>query len=355
MIQLSPLDSSTSDVPVYSGSEVLAFEPDPEMMLCDVELSFREVFFPLGFAFEIRTNDPAVLKAARKRWGGLRRLYDVPGLLLNVTVTREESQECPPTPTARGQRFLFSYIADVHNQMVCDLKTGFGFACLSQAAVRHNSYLYYYFLEGAALGMIVALYVTPVHAACVSRHGHGMLFCGESGAGKSTLAYACARAGWTYTTDDSSYLHRASHEPRIIGNSRQIRFRPPTRELFPELSSHGLTPRAEGKPSIEVPTAELPGLITSDEAMVHSVIVLNRQPSAVAELIPISRDAVFDKFSKNLSPVREVRELHVAALQALAAVDGYELRYCDLDSAIELLERLARGTPSPPDEGDNRA
>lgn len=355
MTQISPVDSSTSDALIYSGAEVLAFEPDPEMMLCDVELSFREVFFPLGFALEIRTNDPAVLRAARGRWKDMRRLYDVPGLLLNITVTREESQECPPAPTARGQHFLFSCIADVHNQMVCDLKTGFGFACLTQAAIRHNSYLYYYFLEGAALMMIVALYVTPVHAACVSRHGHGMLFCGESGAGKSTLAYACARAGWTYTTDDSSYLHRASHEPRVIGNSRQIRFRPSAHELFPELSSRGLTPRAEGKPSIEVPTAELPGIITSDEAMVHSIIVLNRQPSAVTELIPISRDAVFDTFSKNLNPIREMRELHAVALQELAAVDGYELRYNDLDAAIELLERLARAAPLPRDEGDHRA
>lgn len=325
------------------------------MMLCDVELPFKKVFFPLGFAFEIRTNDPAVIAAAAERWGGLRPIHNVPCVHLNVTVTREESLECPPAPTPRGQRYLFSYIADAHNQLICDLKTGFAFACLSQAAVRHSSYLYYHFLEGAALSMIGALYVTPVHAACVSRNGLGMLFCGSSGAGKSTLAYACARAGWTYTTDDSSYLRRASLEPHIIGNSRQVRFRPPARELFPELKGRGLTPRAEGKPSIEVPTAELPGLITSDETTVHFLIFLNRQPSAVAELVPLSRAIVFERLTKNLFPGREIRDLHIASLQALANVDAYELRYRDLEPAIERLERLVSEATSSGDGGDLRS
>ena len=37
-------------------------------LLCNVELPLREVFYPLGFAFEIVTNRQAVLDAASESW-----------------------------------------------------------------------------------------------------------------------------------------------------------------------------------------------------------------------------------------------------------------------------------------------
>jgi hypothetical protein len=218
---------------------------------------------------------------------------------------------------------------------------------LNHAALRHGDYLRYHFIEATALVLISALYVTPIHAACVSRHGRGMLLCGESGAGKSSLAYACARAGWTFTSDDASYLLRDGDQSRVIGNSHQVRFRPSAKELFPELHGRCLTPRAEGKPSIEVPTSELSGLVTSDEATIGYLIFLNRQPSAVAELLPLARGAVLQRFYRDLFPADEVQRLQAGALEQLASTEVYELRYCELDHAVERLEWLARGEGKP--------
>jgi len=244
-------------------------------------------------------------------------------------------------------------VADVENRAICDMTAGFGFVCIGQAALRHSSYLRYHFLEAAVYNLIGALHVTPLHAACVSRNGQGLLFCGNSGAGKSTLAYACARAGWTYTSDDSSYLLRGTL-PQVIGNSQKVRFRPSARELFPELVGHDLTPRAEGKPSIEVPSVELPGLITSNEATIRGIVLLNRQPSATAVLLPLPHAAAIQYFDEALFPDHEIHARQMTALDALAMVDVYELRYDNLSQAIDCLERLTQQVypPNSHDGGD---
>jgi hypothetical protein len=322
-----------------AGSAFQVPEREIDPLLSKLELKFCEVFYPLGFAVEIGTNSHAVIAAANESWGGLSDRYGAAPLRLDVIVTDDDSSSCPPAPTVRARDHLISMVADAQNHIICDMASGFGFACIGQAAVRHSSYLRYHLLEAAVYDLIGALHVTPLHAACVSRNGHGLLFCGNSGAGKSTLAYACARTGWTYTSDDSTYLLRGTL-PHVIGNSRQVRFRPSARELFPELCGRDLTPRAEGKPSIEVPCAELPGLIASDEATIRSILFLNRQPSAVAELRSLPRSSAIEYFNEALFPDKYLHAIHMASLEALATANVYELRYHDLEPAIACLERL---------------
>jgi hypothetical protein len=330
-MEITAIDASRLRVPAQESML------DPT--LCNVDLPFKEVFFPLGFALEIRTNDPIVLTAAAESWDGWGSLRNAPALHLDIIITDGGSEECPPSPVARTRRHLFCVTADLHHHLACDLKAGFGFACFTQAALRHGDYLRYHFLESAAYSMICALYVTPLHAACVSRNGHGMLLCGDSGAGKSTLAYACARAGWIYTSDDASYLLRSRNQPRVIGNSRKIRFRPSAHELFPELDGRSLTPRAEGKPSIEVPTCELAGIATKDETAIHSIVFLKRGSSEITELVPLYEDEALGHFQQ-INYSQEIRDQLLGSLHALAVTPVYELRYRDLAPAIECLNRL---------------
>jgi hypothetical protein len=169
-----------------------------------------------------------------------------------------------------------------------------------------------------------------------------MLLSADSGVGKSSLSYACARAGWTFTSDDGSFLVRGGDQPCVVGNCRKVRFRPSAKELFPEIQGRDLTPRVQGKPSIEVPTSEL-GLITAEQATIRSVIFLNRQPSAVAELLPLPRGSAIQRLRDSLGPFPiEIREQQAAALQQLSEVDAYELQYRDFQPAIERLDLLAR-------------
>jgi hypothetical protein len=316
-------------------------------LLCNVELPLREVFYPLGFAFEIITNRQAVLDAASESWRHSRPRDAGPVLQLRIGVTPGISGNCPPTPVARGQQHLISLVADGQNHATCDLKAGFAFAWLTEDALQNRSYARYHFLEAIALILISTTYATPIHAACVSRNGRGMLLCGPSGTGKSTLAYACARRGWIFTSDDASYLRHHASDLRVVGNSHQVRFRPSAKDLFPELRGRGITPRAEGKPSIEVPTAELPGIATADEALVHHIILLTRLPSAYAELRPLPREAAQQYFRQYLQLPDKIQKMQSEAARSFATADVYELRYQDLDQAIDCLDLLAQDSGKP--------
>ena len=97
---------------------------------------------------------------------------------------------------------------------------------LTTAAVAHRNYMRYFFLEGPAQGHISTSHTTAIHAACVELEGTGILLCGDSGAGKSSLAYSSARAGWTYITDDGSYLVNNRTDRLVVGNCNLVRFRP---------------------------------------------------------------------------------------------------------------------------------
>jgi hypothetical protein len=321
-------------------------EPENERVILSLPLKYRGMFYPLGFAVEVTTNEEAVLEIVRECWGGLGQLHANPALQVRIEVRDAGPAECPPAPVLRLQRNLFTVAADAYNHAVCDLTHGFSLVWLNHAALRHRRYLKYHFIETAAYILISNSYTTPVHAACVSRYGHGMLLAADSGVGKSSLSYACARAGWTYTSDDGSFLVRHGDEPRVVGNCRLIRFRPSARELFPELQGRKLTPRVQGKPSIEVPTSEL-GLITADQAVIHSIIFLHRQPGARAQLVPLPRGVAIQRFRQWLEPIEEVREQQIATLKQLSSVDAYDFQYEDLESAIACLDRLARGVEMP--------
>ena len=321
--------------------------PIDDPLLCKVELPLRAVFYPLGFAFEIITNSQAVLDAAGESWGHAKQRDNGPSLQLRIGVTARTSGNCPPCPVVRGQQHLLSIVADAHNQAICDLQAGFAFAWLTENALQHRSYARYHFLEAVALVLIATSRATPIHAACVTRHGRGMLLCGPSGAGKSTLAYACARSGWIFTSDDSSYLKHHADELRVVGNSHQLRFRPSAKDLFPELRGRGVTPRAEGKPSIEVPTAELPEIVTAEEAIVCNIILLNRWPSARAELVSVPAEAAQQYFQQSLQLPDKIQEQQAEALKSLSTAAVYELRYHDLQQAIDCLDLLAREPGKP--------
>jgi hypothetical protein len=342
MIELSQKPTPDEVAPAVSAPDYSEPPPDSDPLRCKMPMPYRAIFYPLGFAVEVITNEEAILAIAAQSWGDLRQLHPNPPLQVRIVVSEGGSANCPPTPSLGLQHNLLSVVADAHNHSVSDLTNGFSLIWLSYAALRHSRYLCYHFIEPAALVLIATGYATPIHAACVSRHGHGMLLSADSGVGKSSLSYACARAGWTFTSDDGSFLVRGGDQPCVVGNCRKVRFRPSAKELFPEIQGRDLTPRVQGKPSIEVPTSEL-GLITAEQATIRSVIFLNRQPSAVAELLPLPRGSAIQRLRDSLGPFPiEIREQQAAALQQLSEVDAYELQYRDFQPAIERLDLLAR-------------
>ena len=344
----------TSNLIQQAASETVD-APQPwtpqEALLSNMELPLRGTFYPLGYAVEMITNEPAVLEAANESFGHVRLSRTSTTLRVCVGVSDGGDSECPPEPTRRQYNHLYSLVADADNQALLDLKGCVSFVWLKKAAVENRLYLRYNFLEKTVYLLLGSSVVTDLHAACVSKNGKGILLCGDSGAGKSTLSYACARAGWTYTSDDTSYLINNSSVPHVIGHSHRVRFRPTAKALFPELEGRELTPRLEGKPSIEIPTSELSGLITASEARVHSIVYLHRCAPGAGRLVPLPEGTATQRIRKELYSAGEIRTKHEKVLEILSDIPTYELQYYDLDHAIHQLDLLAQGpelAPGPP-------
>lgn len=306
------------------------------------ELPLQCKLYPFGFPMEVRTNSEEVISLLTDMLGAFKKRFDAKPICAEIRIIETDSNECPPPPTYRNIYPIFAAVADKDNYLILDFATRRSYMTLSNAAMRDELYLRFFFMESIAGVHIGASYATALHAGCVSFEGRGVLLCGNSGAGKSTLTYACARARWTYVTDDCSFLLHREEGNLVIGNCYRVRFRPTAAELFPDVAGRELTPRAGGKPSIEVPTMELRGVVPSQSEEVHYIVFLNRHSGGPPELVPYRKDAARGFLRSNATGIGVTLAKHYQAIERLLTVDALELRYTDLDWAIERLRILVR-------------
>ncbi len=311
------------------------------------ELTLKGMFYPLGFPAEVRTNSPEVLKLAAEIWCDFEKLFDTEPVRIDVHVTEGGSTECgstecPPMPVYRFFMPLFMAVADAENYSICDLEQNWTRMLLTSEALRHKLYARTLFLAAAPGPHLVVRHITPIHAGCVALDGRGVLLCGDSGAGKSTLSYACARAGWTYISDDGSFLMNFGRERVVMGDCHKVRFRPTAVELFPEIEGHAITPRLVGKPSIELPTSLFPRMKCARTAQVDFIVFLNRTSGGPPELLPYRKDVARHSMRQTLYGTQKSLAVGYPVIERLLTADVLELRYTDLDWAIDRLQSLVR-------------
>jgi hypothetical protein len=330
----------TDDLEAAAERVVTQGRFDPYLQF--VEMPHTKLFYPLGFPLRVSSNSRAIVEAAEEIWGEFGQEMEMPAIKLQLGALEDGSTECPPAPVSRAHGCTMVRIGDAGNFYVADMKRGHSFGWVTSAALAHRSYLRYHYLEAAALIHIANRYSVPVHAACVELDGSGVMLCGESGAGKSSLAFACARAGWTYVTDDSSFLVHGERERRVHGNCHMIRMRPSASELFEEISGRAVMQRAAGKPSIEIPLSAMPEIRRATRSNVDFVVFLNRGSSTAEELLPHPEAAFRGYLHKHLCGAEELHEAQMATVERLLTARVFELRYQDLDWAVGRLERLVR-------------
>jgi hypothetical protein len=311
-------------------------------MLQTPELTERAVFYPLGFPAEVRTNSEMILEQFALLWSMFEKRFDTKTIVAEVQVVKTESTECPPAPVYRYMPPALTAVADANNFCFADFSQGRTRIVVSTAALRYPLYLRQFFLECAAGGHIATNHVTPVHAACVVLEGRGVLLCGDSGAGKSSLSYACARAGWSYVSDDASYLLNGGSKRIVIGDCHKVRLRPSAAELFPEIGRMEITPRAEGKPSIEVPTATMAHVTRRESAHVDYVVFLNRNAAGAPQLVPYRRDVARHYMRQVLFGWPESLAAQHQAIDRMLAAEVFEMRYRCMDWAVDRLQQLVR-------------
>ena len=318
---------------------------DPRLAYDDPLLASRDFFYsttlyPLGFPLTVESNSQDVLRAASSGWSYFPKAFDHEPIILSLGTSEVRSSGLPPAPSFRSRGHLLSIVSDPENFLVCDFKSGFQFGWISEAVAQDTSFLRYFFLEVAVLTTLQQKHLAPIHGACVAHDGRGIVLCGPSSAGKSTLAYACSRAGWTYVSDDATFLVRSEPLNYAIGNCHTIRFRENTKRFFPELFHLQASRRANGSQRIETFTRELP-IQTREACCLDHVVFLNRNHVGEAHLQPFDKAFALDWFTSFTTyGEASVREAQLNAYKTLLDVPVWELCYSDLDDAVSLLNDL---------------
>jgi hypothetical protein len=309
-------------------------------LLYDTPLPLRRTLFPLGFPATIVTNCERIVATAEELWGRFEKTCDEPPIEIRLAVSESPVSGRPAPTMPRGQGHLLSTVHDASNFVVSDLRSGFGFGWLTPAVACDGPYVRYYFLEPHVMLLLQSRHLTPVHAGCVALRGRGVLLCGESEAGKTTLSYACARKGWTYVSDDGLSLIRGSSGRIVAGNPYQVRFRPPAKLLFPELSGYVPFERPNGKPSLEMDTALL-NIAIAGQALADYLVFLNRKSSGGQRLVEYGREEALAQLEQVICVGEEsLRAQQRESLRRLLSAPVYEMKYYDLDWAEQRLRAL---------------
>jgi hypothetical protein len=276
------------------------------------------------------------MRAAAEAWQPFTQGFDTPALDFRVLV----EQDGPPSaePRFRKQGDLLSFVSDACNFATADCATLSASFHLSEATASDSASLRWFYLEALAYMLLTQRYVVSLHAGCVAHDGGGILICGRSAAGKSTLSFAAARAGFTYVSDDCTWLLLNSPDLIAIGKPHQVRFRPDAGRHFPEVAGRLATLRPNGKRSMELPTSLFPGLQTAARCPVRALVFLDRQSSGPAGVERMNRADVAEQLLADLpSYGAEVNAMHEQTVHNLAALPAWGLRYRTLEDAIHLL------------------
>jgi hypothetical protein len=333
-------DNGTSAMP--EDSTTIQVAADPVFSVFDLPL--RRTFFPLGYPLVLETNSRDVILAAEEGWGASERMFKQDPVRVCLGVAEGDVEPPAQVSVIRAREHLMSIVADQQNFMLCDFDRGFAFGWVTQSTAADHALLRYQYLSPGGAGLAQQRAFAPLHGALVMRQGTGVMFCGDSCAGKSTLAYACARAGWTYVSDDGTFLVRGRDDRYAIGDPHSIRFRTDAPQLFPELADRVPTVRPNGKIAIEVRTRDL-GIATARGCIVDHVVFLDREHH-----LEHPRPASVDYYPKDRAleywaqyavlGSGEVRAAQRRCHEHLLSAGLWKMQYSHLDDAVSRLERL---------------
>ncbi len=311
-----------------------------DVILYDVHLALRATFYPLGLPLELATNSEAVIAAAKESWSSFPSIYPERPVSLSLTVTEQDDEPVLAQPRFRAHDHLMSIVGDAHNQVICDFSRGCAAGWITRRVAENTAYMRLRYLESAVMSMMVTAHLAPVHSALIARNGVGVALCGESFAGKSTLSYACARSGWSFVSDDGTFLLRNRTDRYAVGNPYGIRFREDAKHLFPELAKYKIARRQNGRLGMEVRTSELP-LTTAHGCSIDHLVFLRRASSGPASMNRFDANDALRWLNRSTAyGPQDAQASQRQAYRRLLDAGIWELHYSDLKDAIRLLNGL---------------
>ena len=195
-------------------------------------------FFVAGSIWDLKSNSQEILRAMRETFDQVLTEQGHPDLYVRFHV--DFAVEDAPLwikPHFRALDHLYYATYGPCDSMLVDQSGRRVIGSFSPAVASDLSYWKQTILP-VLLGIVSAsIRVTPVHCACVVKGESGLLLAGESGAGKSTSALSLSRNGFSYLSDDCTYLSRTSTGIRAWGLPTPVKLLPDAVSYFPQLAS----------------------------------------------------------------------------------------------------------------------
>jgi len=214
-------------------------------------LPFRTDFAIAGTRCLVATNSHQILSAAAN-W---KPASTCPGgVTFEMEVIVDPSMDADPDrPTHfRGLRHLVFAFLPPRSFVTYDLRRKRVHALLSSAAADDHAF-WDTLLLPITIGVLgTTIGVAPLHCACLERDGVGVLIAGVSGAGKSTLSAALAQRGFTFISDDWTYLSMSPSGLAAHGLSAPLKLLPDTVRFFPQLRNFSPGRSLNGEMAYEV-------------------------------------------------------------------------------------------------------
>ncbi|HEY3852552.1 MAG TPA: hypothetical protein VGL87_16390 [Steroidobacteraceae bacterium] len=132
--------------------------------------------------------------------------------------TRRTAVEPPPLHMQSGAGYLIG--ATQSSNFVCLYPAErMGLVAVAEPMLRFPYHTRYELIEFAVFTLAARCQgLISLHAACVSRHGRGVLLMGPSGAGKSTVTLHCLLHGFDMVSEDSVFVHPRSMRATGLAN-----------------------------------------------------------------------------------------------------------------------------------------
>ncbi len=183
----------------------------------------------------------------------------------------------------------------------------------------------------------------PLHAACLSLNGGGVLVAGSSGAGKSTLSVILLRAGFDFLADDTVFLQPSPDGCLVSGFPDEVDATANTVSMVPELRHLAEAPMPPGRDKYGFRVEDVFGIqpvLACRPAVLLSPRVEPGAPPRLDRLTPA--EALFELTPNVLLTDQVASQAHLDVLADLvSSIPCFSFRMgSDLDAAARCVTEL---------------
>jgi hypothetical protein len=254
----------------------------------------------VGRTGRVATNDQGLLDVLSSICAGESENSAVFNLLAFV---HHESSLPDDLPYFRGLHHLIFAKFGPSDLFVFDIVTRTVRAAITTELARDRAFWQERLLP-IAIGVFGAgIGVLPLHAACLSFEGKGLLIAGASGTGKSTLSFALAKHGADFISDDWTYIACDHGELCAHGLSAPIKLLPDAAKYFPELARHDLRISLNGELAYELPPENSLELRVEGRCKPDWLVFYERIPAGEPDLVRLSGEEARRYIHSSIEPL----------------------------------------------------